>query len=207
MARRLVLANGANGSPKNRLTKGPRRERAKCPLTPRPESSAPLAPLTRSRLEVVRWTGRLPRSASSLGGRLRYVDHLCRFLRRCRCGPAYLVPDADVMGLLQEEEADYGRHRCDAYGINEAPVVDRFLATESIPAEGSHDQGGGDERDSPTEPAVTEVVGDRERRVADPRREQLDEVRRDGPVDHGHVDHLDEHDADQEHVVDLVAQI
>ena len=68
-----------------------------------------------------------------------------------------------------------------------------------IAARGDDREGGGGE-EAP-EPAVADMVGQRHRRVADPRREQLDQQRRDRPVDHGHIEHEQEQDGDDQRPV------
>ena len=70
-----------------------------------------------------------------------------------------------------------------------------------LPRRGDDREGGGGQEAA--EPAVADMVGQRHRRVADPRREQLDQQRRDRPVDHGHIEHEQEQDRDDQRPVDL----
>ena len=62
---------------------------------------------------------------------------------------------------------------------------------------GLRGQVAGDQRQRAAEPAVADVVRQRERRVADLRRERLDQECRDRSVHHRHVDDLDEHEQRQ----------
>jgi len=76
------------------------------------------------------------------------------------------------------------RHKGNDDGIPE-PGID-------IPRLG-HDCGG-EGRQHATEPPIADVVGQRHGGIANPRREELNEERSDGTVDHGHVDDHDDED-------------
>ena len=101
--------------------------------------------------------------------------------------------DVAVLGLPEEEGADDEGHEGDDDGVPEA-VVD---------VAGGGDHGGGGQRQHAAEPAVADVIGERHRRVADLRREQLDEIGGDGAVDHGHVEDHDEQHQDGHREIDL----
>src|SRR5690242_14325929 len=80
---------------------------------------------------------------------------------------ADLVPDADVARLLDEQAADDDRHERHDDRVDQAG--------EDVA--GRREQRRGDEREEPAEPAVPDVVWDRQARVPDAGWEVLDEER------------------------------
>ena len=113
-----------------------------------------------------------------------------------RCRPAAdLVPDAYVLGLADEPPADERGDQRDRDQVDQARI--------DVPRGG--EQARRDEWQEPAEPAVADVVRDRQRGVPDPSREVLDEERRDRPVDHRHEHHLDPDERDQQRDVRIRA--
>ena len=105
-----------------------------------------------------------------------------------------LAAEVGVLVVLEEQHADHDRHERHDDRIPQAEVdVARC-----------RNHRGRKQRQHPAEPAVTDVVWQRHRRVTDLGREELHEERRDRPVHHGHVDHHDEQDQRRHRPVDRV---
>ena len=78
---------------------------------------------------------------------------------------------------------------------------DHRIPQPVIDIAGRGDHGEGDGRQEAAEPAVADMVGQGHRGVADAGREQLDQQRRDRPVDHRHIEHEQEQDGDDQRLV------
>ena len=99
----------------------------------------------------------------------------------------------DVLRVPEEQEADNDRHQCDA---------DRIVKARIDVARPGHD-GSGQQRQHSAEPAIADVIRQRHRRIADLGREQLDEERGDGAIDHRYVDQEEEQDHHRGEPIDL----
>src|SRR5712671_882918 len=101
-------------------------------------------------------------------------------------------PNTVVTRLRHYEHADDETHRRDHNG------VDQRIAHAS----GGKKRCGGDERHQTPAPAVADVVGHGNRRVADPAWKVLCQERPDRAVHHAHIGHQDEYDEDGDRIVD-----
>ncbi|MFN9907660.1 MAG: hypothetical protein ACK56F_16300, partial [bacterium] len=105
---------------------------------------------------------------------------------RSRVASMFLV-HLHVAVLAHEDHADHQRHRADGHREPQAREGVLGLFVEELP----------DERHHAAEDTVADVVRQRHRRVADARGKELDEERRDRPVDHRDVDDQDGQDQHQ----------
>src|SRR5215207_9217741 len=107
---------------------------------------------------------KLTRSRSGKRPRGRSVDN-GRFVELLGDAVVELVPDADLARLLEEERPDDERDERDRDRVDQSRV--------DVAGRGHERRG--DERREAAEEAVADVVRKRERRVANPGREGLDE--------------------------------
>ena len=103
------------------------------------------------------------------------------------------VGDIPILGLRQENQANVEAHRRDYDRVPEAGVDVARRCNN-----GEH--GGWQE---PAEPAVTDMVRQREPAIADAGREQFHQPGGDRRVDQGDVNHQDHQQEHRHHVVDL----
>ncbi len=102
------------------------------------------------------------------------------------CG-LYLVPDQRVLSLSEEKRADDERDTGN----------DNRVVQPGIDVTCSGDDRKADQWQESAEDAVADVIWQRQGRVPDLRRERLDQISRDGAVNHRHPDNLNEYEQDQ----------
>src|SRR3546814_656044 len=116
-----------------------------------------------------------------------------RCWRRRREPERLLCLDIALVGFGQEEDADDRGDRGEDDRIPESLI--------DIARRGDHREA--DRRHETPDPAVADMIGQRQRTVADARREQLDEQRGERTIDHRREQAEDAEDADHLHLVDL----
>src|SRR6266498_1611775 len=125
-------------------------------------------------------------AAATASARTLCLGRLCRRLE--------LVPDPVLVALSEEQRSDYERQQRNRDRIGQ-PCID---------VAGSRHNRGRDQRKEATEPAVAEMVRQRQRRVANTIWESLHQECRNGTVYHRHVNHLDKDEQRQHRPIDRV---
>src|SRR5882762_5477873 len=153
-----------------------------------PCEPSPPASLTAAQRAGVDGPPAIGASTSGCWMPIRSVKAVGRIAGNLEC----LLVDLHVLGLVDEERADHHRHQGHHDRVPESRVDVPCLGDDGRRQQGEH----------ASEPAVADVIRQGHRGVADLRREQLDQERGDGSVDHGHVDHHDDKDELGHHPVD-----